>query len=115
MNSFKAFFVPNSLDFKIRKIKAGIKHIISEYSTENFWLIQYGEYNISPKYLVIVICVKSDNEKKALSQNTKLGQKIRELFLTICYPVEFNDKFAHFESQETVNRVANGNWYEYLK
>ena len=101
---------------KIEKIINELKITITPYCNEKFWINWYGAYNINPKYLVVIVCVINDKLKLNLKSNYELLTKIKEIFYKNNYPEEAINKIhIEFESQETVNRESNGNWYIHFK
>ena len=101
---------------KIIDIKEGIKRIIQSICEEKFWIDWYGAYDIDPKNLVFWICVESDKTKLKLKSSLELIDKLRNLLVNHNYPEQAR-RFVHidFESQETVDRESNGNWYQHFK
>ncbi|WP_313032209.1 hypothetical protein [Soonwooa sp.] len=116
MNFLKLFLPENSLKRKILNIKSDLKKIIAEYCTEKFSITYYGAYEINPNYLVFWICVKTDSMKNKLSQNEALREKLKNVLYTNDYPKNsIKSVIIDFESQETVDRESNGNWYFHFK
>jgi hypothetical protein len=109
-------FQLSALPRKVRKIETGITAIVSVEATEPFWVTHYGAIDIDPRYLVYWICVHSDAERDRLAANHDLIAQLRELLTIYGYPAE-SRQHVHigFESQETVNREAGGNWFYYWK
>ncbi|MFZ2783499.1 MAG: hypothetical protein WAZ36_03810 [Sediminibacterium sp.] len=101
---------------RILDIIDDIKNIVKCVCEQKFWIDWYGSYDIDPKYLVIWICVESDNIKLGLESNKELVNKLRETLIKNNYPKEAVP-FVHigFESQETVDRESNGDWYKHFK
>jgi hypothetical protein len=104
------------LDRKIANIKKDFENIISEICSEKFDIFHYGAADINPKHLVYWICVDSDNIKHVLSNDTVLNDQLRNVLALHNYPQEaINEVHIGFESQETVVRESNGNWYVHFK
>ena len=76
---------------------------------------RYGAYEIDPKYLVFWICVKSGAQKIRLASDLKLMEKCNKVLVENDYPEQARN-LVHigFESQETVNRESNGNWFDHF-
>ena len=76
----------------------------------------YGAYKIDPKNLVFWICVQSDEEKLRLQSDLNLMKTLRQVLSQFDYPANAADKVhIDFESQETVDRESNGNWFIHFK
>lgn len=101
---------------KIIRIEDDIKKLIKPHCKEKFWIERYGEYNINPKNLVFWICVQTDKMKEKLKSHSDLENALRLLLDRYDYPIQAR-KHVHigFESQETVNRESNGDWYLHFK
>ena len=116
MNIFKFLYPKNSLKRKIFFLKDDMKKTVSEVSTEDVRIDWYGAYDIDPKYLVFWICVKTDREKEKLIANKELYARLRNLLSKYNYPLEARKYvFINFESQETVDKESDGNWYYHYK
>ena len=93
-----------------------MKKIIDPICKEKFWINYYGAYYIDPNNLVFWICVNSDEMKFILKSNNDLLNKLKQLFYKHNYPLEsINYVYIGFESQETVDRESNGDWYVHFK
>jgi hypothetical protein len=116
VNILKFLYSPLLTKRKILDTVDHIKLIIHPICKEKFWIEWYGAYDIDPKNLVLWICVESDKVKSEFESNSKLLEELRETFLKNNYP-EQAIPFIHigFESQETVDRESNGNWYNHFK
>lgn len=116
MSFLKLFYPKSSLKRKILDIKDDIEKIIPEYCDERFWINWYGAYEIDPKHLVFWICVKSDVMKLNLNSNSELMSTLRSLLVKHRYPEDARQSVSiDFESQETVDRESNGDWYVHFK
>ena len=101
---------------KILDIKEDIEKIISPICKEKFWVDWYGAYDIDPKNLVFWICVQSDKKKSELESNLELMSELKNLLVKYNYNEQARPfVFIGFESQETVNRESEGNWYNHFK
>ncbi|WP_443946592.1 hypothetical protein ACJVDH_05835 [Pedobacter sp. AW1-32] len=116
INISKLFYSPLSLKRKILDIVEDMKLIIIPVCREKFWIDWYGAYDIDPKNLVIWICVESDKIKSELKLNYEIMIKLEDTLCRHKYP-EQAIPFVQidFESQETVDRDSNGNWYHHFK
>lgn len=116
MNIFYNLLFKNSIKSKIYRIKKDTKKIIKAKCNEKFWIYSYGAYEIDPKHLVIWICVQTDKMKNELAVNSEVNESLRLLLEKNNYPDESrNSVFIGFESQETVDRESDGNWYHHFK
>jgi hypothetical protein len=116
MNILKLFYLKNSMRKKILRIKRDMKKIIASICEEKFWIDWYGAYDINPKYLVFWICIETDEIKLKLQSDTILINKLRYLLTKHNYPEKARPFVSiGFESQETVNKESNGNWYQHFK
>lgn len=116
MKIYKSLFSAKSMKGKILRIEDDIKKLIKPVCTEKFWIDWYGAYDIDPKNLVFWICVQSDEMKQKLESDSDLINTIRLLLDKYDYPEQAR-KYVHigFESQETVDRESNGDWYLHFK
>ncbi|MCT4135308.1 hypothetical protein HZP67_17000 [Elizabethkingia anophelis] len=116
MNILKFFYPKDSLKRAILNIKEDIKKDVSEVCSKTIRIDSFGAYEIDPKNLVFFVCVKSDQMKMKLKEDKILNEKSRELFIKYKYPKNAIEYVSiNFESQETVDRDYEGNWYYYYK
>ena len=101
---------------KILAIVDDIKAAVTAIYKERFWIDWYGAYDINPRHLVIWVCVQSDHHKQQLGSNAHLMYQLRQILVNHDYP-EPARPFVHigFESEETVRRESDGNWYYHFK
>ena len=101
---------------KILSIIKDIKSAVETVHNRKFWIEWFGAYDIDPKNLAICVCVNTDAEKNSLAQNKELAALIRNSFINHDYPVEAIPLVViGFESEETVKRESNGDWYMHFK
>lgn len=99
-----------------KKIEKAIHSEAAEVANEKYWVFHYGANDIHPRHLVYWICVNTDKEKERLSKNQELYKKLRNLLVVHKYPISGRDGvYIGFESQETVDREADGNWWQHWK
>ena len=116
INILKIFCKKDPLKTKILNIVKDIKKEVKPYCNEPFWIDWHGAYKIDPKYLAINVCTQTDKAKLELSSNDKLKNKITNLLAKHSYPVQARPLIhIGFESEETVKRESNGNWYQHFK
>ena len=116
MSIFKYIYSKDSLKRKILDIKDEMRKIVSKVCAENVRVDWFGAYDIDQKHLAFWICVQTDVVKEKLIANKGLYLKLRDLLDKYDYPLEARKSvFIGFESQETVDRESNGNWYQHYK
>lgn len=112
------FFRKNNLSNKIEMAEREIKQIVQEKlnEKEKVKILKYGAYDIEPNYLVIWVTVESDKIKDQLERDGILKKQLRDVLVKVRYPEKSIDKVKiGFESEETVNRESNGDWYLHFK
>ena len=116
MSLFKFLYPKQSIKRKIIDIKDDMKKLVKKGCNENVWINSYGAYDIDPKLLVFWICIKTDETKKHLKDNYELMDALRHLLVKHNYPTEARQYvIIDFESEETVQKKSNGNWFEHFK
>ena len=103
------------LRWKIFRITSNAKSLVRACGVpcSIFW---FGAYYISAKYLVIVLKVPSDQERNLLRADAELTRKLRGLLVKYEWPFPESESVAFdIESQETVDRQTNGNWFYHYK
>lgn len=116
MKVLENLFRRDPLKTKILNLIKDIKKEVKSCCNEPFWINWYGAYKIDPKYLVIWVCVETDETKLKLSSNKELRTQIANLLLKHDYPAQARELIhIGFESEETVKRESNGNWYNHFK
>ena len=103
------------LRWKIFRITNSAKSLVQALGVRCsiFW---FGAYYISARHLVIVLKVPSDQERDMLRANIELTSRLRALLLEHKWPFpESESVIFDIESQETVGRETNGNWFYHYK
>jgi hypothetical protein len=104
------------LKWKIWRIEAGLRVLLKLDGIKSRHVWSFGAYNIDPKYLVFVIGVPTDNEKERLRADSAFCTKMRSLLEKHNWPVAARKHVVFdIESQETVDREENGNWWYHYK
>ncbi len=103
------------LKWKIWRIEADLKRLIRNLGIKPIvW--SFGAYYIDPKYMVFVAGVQTDKEKEELKADKDIQEQMTKLLDKHHWPIEAK-RHVHFdiESQETVDREDNGNWWYHYK
>lgn len=102
----------------LRKIRKKILKTVKSYTGEKISLFDYG--NVSPDLTsrkhVFCIIVSTDDEKHFLKKNKNLNNMLNHLLCETNAENSGKHKIDFlFESQETIDRESNGNWFEHFK
>ena len=103
------------LRWKISRISRAAAELIRRKGVDcrTWW---FGAYYINPKHLVFVLCVPTDQERDLLRNDVHVTQELRALLEKYSWPVPARaDVVFDVESQETVQRENNGNWWYHYK
>lgn len=103
------------LKWKIWRIESSIERLVLDQGFEpKVW--SFGAYYIDPKYLVFVVGVTTDEAKETLKQSDNFNASMRALLGTFNWPKQARENVVFsIESQETVDRDSNGNWWYHYK
>ncbi len=72
-----------------------------------------GAYDIAPHHLFFGVQVKTDSERERMNADIRIDRTVRRILRERGYPAEAIPKIgARCESQETVDRDWEGNWYQ---
>jgi hypothetical protein len=76
----------------------------------------FGAYYIDPRHMVFVVGVPSDKERDSLRSDKDFLGKMKGLLVRVNWPASAREHVAFdIESQETVDRENNGNWWYHYK
>lgn len=101
--------------WKIHRICRGIRRVV-EAQDAPCWVWWFGAYWIDPRHLVVVVAVKSDAERDRLRDNAALAASLRGLLSRFRWPEDARPHVMFdIESQETVTREDQGNWWYHYK
>lgn len=119
MNFLKKLFGRKEVKILKRKIEGitiALEETVSSFTKEVTKIRWWGAYDIDPKHLVFCIGVNTDKLRDELRNNKKFNEDLREILERFSYP-EKSRKFVSiiFESQETVGRESDGNWFFHFK
>ena len=100
---------------KIRRIESELRKMLrSKGIKPNVW--SFGAYYIDPKHLVFVVGVSTDHEKASLKNSPDFGAQMRGLLDKYNWPIAARSAVSFdVESQETVERETDGNWWYHYK
>ena len=103
------------LKWKICRIESAIKSLIkTENSKPIVW--SFGSYTIDPKYLTFVVGISTDEKRNQLRNNTEFNKSLKLLLAKFNWPKKARNYVTFdIESQETVDRETNGNWWYHYK
>lgn len=103
------------LKWKIWRIESALKSLVrAEGFKPMIW--SFGAYYIDPKYLVFVVGVPTDDAKEYLKSNDSFTSSMTELLAKYNWPMQARPEVVFdIESQETVDRESNGNWWYHYK
>lgn len=103
------------LKLKIWRIESGLKSLLKAAGFKpRVW--SFGAYYIDPKHMVFVVGVPSDQERDFLRNNKNFLVEMKNLLVRFNWPASAKEH-VHFdiESQETIDRENNGNWWYHYK
>ena len=104
------------LKWKIWRIEKSIKTLVEGAGGISPMVWSFGAYYIDPKHLVFVIGVPSDEIRDKLKSNKELALSLINLLKKYKWPIlARNEVVFDIESQETVDRDNNGNWWHHYK
>lgn len=103
------------LKWKVWRIESSVKAMLRAAGMKPLvW--SFGAYYIDPKHMVFVVGVRSDRERDLLRKDDAFLARLKLLLVKFNWPaaarggVQFD-----VESQETVDRETNGNWWYHYK
>ncbi len=107
-----AFISQEALESSLRRARLHIEAHLSQLGYANFWTVQVGAIELDPDNLVLWICVPTDADKARLQADPGLVPRIRQILQDSAYPpAAVEAAQIGVESEETVQRESQGNWY----
>lgn len=104
------------LKWKIWRIERAIKSLVIESHEIKPMVWSFGAYYIDPKHLVFVIGVPTDEVREAMKSDKELVLSFSNLLEAYNWPKPARTEVVFdIESQETVDRENNGNWWYHYK
>ena len=106
----------SEIENRVAKAVASMTRMVKREAREKSWVRYYGSPEVDPAALTFWVCVVTDKEKTRLKSHPTLVQDLRQQLKVHGYPAGAADA-VHIgvESQETVDRVSNGNWWGHWK
>ena len=104
-----------ALKWKIWRIESCAKALLLAMQMKpHVW--SFGAYYIDPKHIVFVVGVPSDRERDLLRSDAEFASRLRDLLVRFNWPRSARDLVVFdIESQETVDRDTQGNWWYHYK
>lgn len=103
------------LKWKVWRIERAIRQSLKCAGIKpNVW--SFGAYYIDPRHLLFVVGVQNDSERDRLRADSSFVDSLRGLLARHNWPVSAR-KYVYFdiESQETIDRENDGNWWYHYK
>jgi len=103
------------LKLKIWRIESALKSLLKATGVKPLvW--SFGAYYIDPRHMVFVLGVPLDKERDSLRNDKDFLNKMKSLLVRFNWPAPAREHVAFdIESQETVDRENNGNWWYHYK
>jgi hypothetical protein len=105
----------SAVEKRIHRVEDRLRRHLEPRSYGKLWVHHFGATDIDPRHLVICVCVATDQERTELV-NAGIAARVRLWLKEEGYPAEaIQGVGVSVDSQETVDRDWNGNWYQYYK
>ena len=96
-------------------IETDVKDILAEKSIKHT-VFSFGAHHINPRHFVIIVGVETDAQKLSLTQDELFIHSLKDLLFKHKWPEEARKHVIFdIESEETVSRESNGNWWYHFK
>jgi hypothetical protein len=99
------------LSLTIWRVKRRIRQIARRFCSRSK-VFSIGATKLNPRYLAIFITTPTDADRDLMRASPDLVSEFRSALLAVGYPPSAVSEVSfNFESQETVDRDYNGNWW----
>ncbi len=99
----------------IHRVRANVRAILSkDYPTAT--VSSYGATEIDPRQFTVTIDVLTDRQRDEIRRDPLLRERFRQALVNADYPVAAIPRVGFdIQSQQTVDREHEGNWYRARK
>jgi hypothetical protein len=103
------------LALSIWRAKREIRRIAGQYC-RRAKVFSFGAIRVNPRHLAIWITTQTDEERDSMRASHDLVPQFRRVLLAVGYPPSAVAEVGfEFESQQTVDRDYDGNWWYRVK